>query len=250
MIEKNIFWTLLALEFVMIPFVAFRLMFFTVPYGRYFKKEGINAALGWFFMEIPAVIIFAAGYFSGNQAFHFIPLLFFVLWQAHYIDRSFFYPFRIARNGKNMPLSVVLMGFCFNVVNGYLNGRYLTYFGPQYQMEWLYDPRFIVGIILFVSGFIINRYSDGILLSLKKNEKDNYKIPRGFLFKFISCPNYFGEIIEWTGWALATWSPAGLAFAMFTMANLIPRAFRHHLWYHEKFPGYPAQRKAVLPFLF
>ena len=58
------------------------------------------------------------------------------------------------------------------------------------------------------------------------------------------------EIVEWLGWALLTWSPAGLAFAAWTMANLVPRARAHHRWYRERFPDYPARRKALVPGLF
>jgi protein-S-isoprenylcysteine O-methyltransferase Ste14 len=67
------------------------------------------------------------------------------------------------------------------------------------------------------------------------------------LYRWISCPNYLGEIVEWSGWALATWSLPGLAFAVWTAANLAPRAHSHHLWYREHFEDYPPQRKALLP---
>ncbi len=75
-------------------------------------------------------------------------------------------------------------------------------------------------------------------------------MPRGGLYAFISCPNYFGEIVEWTGWAIATWSVAGASFALWTAANLIPRARAHHRWYREQFADYPAERRAVLPFFY
>ena len=53
------------------------------------------------------------------------------------------------------------------------------------------------------------------------------------------APNYLGEIVEWTGWALATWSLAGLAFAVYTAANLAPRAVANHDWYLSTFDDYP-----------
>lgn len=65
----------------------------------------------------------------------------------------------------------------------------------------------------------------------------------------MSSPNYLGEIIEWTGFALATWSLPGLAFALWTVANLVPRAVAHHRWYRGKFPGYPVERRALIPYL-
>ncbi len=74
-----------------------------------------------------------------------------------------------------------------------------------------------------------------------------YRIPRGFLFEKISCPNYLGEVVEWTGWALAAWSLPGLSFAVWTAANLLPRALTHHRRYRKTFPDYPADRKAIVP---
>jgi len=96
----------------------------------------------------------------------------------------------------------------------------------------------------------LNIDSSRRLLQLKKANPNDYSIPRGGLFRLVSCPNYLGEIIEWLGWALLTWSPAGLAFAAWTMANLVPRARAHHRWYRERFPDYPARRKALVPGLF
>jgi protein-S-isoprenylcysteine O-methyltransferase Ste14 len=63
----------------------------------------------------------------------------------------------------------------------------------------------------------------------------------------VSSPNYLGEITIWLGWALATWSLPGLAFAFWTVANLLPRARANHTWYRQTFPDYPAERKALIP---
>jgi steroid 5-alpha reductase family enzyme len=107
----------------------------------------------------------------------------------------------------------------------------------------------LIGVFLFALGFAVNHHSDRLLRNLRKPGESGYSIPRGGLFPWVSCPNYLGEIIEWTGWAVATWSPAGLSFAVWTAANLIPRAFRHHRWYRTEFSDYPEKRKAVIPFL-
>jgi protein-S-isoprenylcysteine O-methyltransferase Ste14 len=97
---------------------------------------------------------------------------------------------------------------------------------------------------------VIHIQSDELLRNLRNTSGSGYKIPRGTLFKYVSCPNYLGEIIEWFGWALLTWSWAGLAFALFTVANLAPRALANHRWYQKQFPSYPPDRKALAPFLF
>ena len=87
------------------------------------------------------------------------------------------------------------------------------------------------------------------LRKLRAPGETGYRIPHGGAFELVTAPNYLGEIIEWTGWAIASWSPAGLAFAVYTVANLAPRAVSHHRWCRERFPEYPARRKALVPFL-
>ena len=87
------------------------------------------------------------------------------------------------------------------------------------------------------------------LIRMRRGDPTTYRIPYGGGFRWVTCPNYLGEIIEWSGWALASRSPAGLAFAVFTFANLAPRALAHHRWYHDRFPAYPSDRKALIPFL-
>src|SRR5207244_2864013 len=114
---------------------------------------------------------------------------------------------------------------------------------------WLLDPRFLVGAALFAAGFAVNRWADAVLRRLRRPGESRYQIPRGGLYELVSCPNYAGELVQWLGFAVAAWSPAAAAFALFTAANLVPRALAHHRWYRRTFAGYPAHRKAVLPFL-
>jgi protein-S-isoprenylcysteine O-methyltransferase Ste14 len=180
-------------------------------------------------------------------------LAFLVLWQAHYLYRSFVFPFRRRGGKQEMPLSVALMAVVFNFANAYLNARWLYTLGPERPLSWLADPRFVLGVGLFALGYFVNHQSDQILFALRTPGGpggDGYKIPYGGLYRFVSCPNYFGELVEWTGWALLTFSPAGLAFAAASAANLVPRARAHHRWYREKFPDYPPERRAIVPMVY
>ncbi len=119
--------------------------------------------------------------------------------------------------------------------------------GPPYDAAWLGDPRFIAGAGVFLCGLALNIRSDNILLRLRTQGGPDYSIPRGGLFRHVSCPNYLGEILEWGGWALATWSMAGLGFFVYAAANLGPRALSNHRWYRERFADYPTDRKALIP---
>jgi len=201
-------------------------------------------------MESPSFFVFTLVFFLGPQNKGLPALLFFFFWEIHYIQRSFIYPFLIRSRQKSVPLSVILMAVVFTSVNGYLNGRWLYKFSSGHSPDWLTSPRFLAGSILFIAGLVINIHSDQQLRKLRKQGESGYKIPEGGLFRYVSCANYFGEIVEWFGWALATWSLPGLGFAIWSVANLAPRARSHHLWYRRHFPDYPAKRKALLPFLF
>jgi steroid 5-alpha reductase family enzyme len=147
-----------------------------------------------------------------------------------------------------MPLAIVGLALAFNGLNAYLNARWISHFG-RYHADWLTDPRFLLGAALFAAGFWINYTADRTLLRLRRPGESGYGIPRGGLYRFVSCPNYLGEIVEWTGFAVACWSLPALAFAVYTAANVAPRAFAHHRWYRERFADYPPERKALLPFI-
>lgn len=170
------------------------------------------------------------------------------LFAAHYLHRSLIFPMFLRTRGKRMPLVIALSAMCFNTINGFLFGYYFSHFAA-YPPDWFLTPRFICGLFLFSLGAWINIRSDYQLIRLRAPGDTGYRIPRGGWFEHLSCPNHFGEILEWTGFALLSWSLPGLAFAIWTFANLAPRAVAHHLWYRERFPDYPPARRAVLPFL-
>jgi len=226
------------------------LLVLAAPYGRYYSGRGwgphISNRASWVLMEFPSAVLFLFVFLSGSAAFQTVPLVLLGIWQCHYLNRTFVYPLRIRSAGKKMPLLVMACGFVYNSINAYVNARFISEFG-EYGPEWLGDPRFLAGIVVFFAGLALNLHSDNILLRLRTPGKAGYAIPRGGAFRYVSCPNYLGEIVVWAGWALATWSPAGLAFFVYTAANLIPRARSHHQWYRARFPDYPAHRKSLIP---
>lgn len=189
------------------------------------------------------------------------------------LSSAWIFPF-LLNQSKPSPLSVVAIAFVFCMVNGWLQGSYL-FQSPDaaaYPSDWLHSWRVRVGLALFAFGWCANQHADYVLRNLRgrpkqsddKARKDGseseretraadpahrYKIPYGGLFRWVSAANYCGEIIEWGGFALAAWSVPAVAFWLFTMANLVPRAVSYHRWYKRTFPNYPRDRKAVIPFI-
>jgi len=250
MSEITVFNGLMIVMLVLSLAVSVALFFTSAPYGRHVRSgwgPTLPNRLGWILMEAAAPLAFAALFILGTRRGSLVAWAFLVMWESHYLHRAFIYPFTRRDNGKHMPASIVIMGFTFNLANSYLNGRYLFTLGPGYPDGWLLSWQFLLGAFLFVAGYTINRQSDVILRRLRVPTEGGYRIPYGGLYHWISCPNYLGEIIEWFGWAIATWSLPGFTFAVWTVANLAPRARSHQAWYRQQFADYPAERHALIP---
>lgn len=242
-------WILIAL----IVFVA--LQYVTAPFGRHTSEKwgnSINNKLGWMLMELPSLLIMLYFLLWGSRSWASWVWILFGCWIVHYAHRSLIYPLRIKRTPKKMPLVITLSAVGFNLVNAGLNGYYLAEIATleQYNSSWLSSPTTLLGALLFVVGMWINWQSDNTLIHLRQPGETDYKIPRGFLFEYVSSPNLLGEIVEWAGFALMAWNLPALSFLIWTLANLVPRAKSHHEWYLQHFENYPAKRKIVFPGLY
>lgn len=221
------------------------------PYGRYVSPQSfclVPARLAWALQELPSLLVplwCAAA--DGGRLHRWPNRILLAMFVGHYAQRSLVFPWLI-RGGKPTPLLVFVMAVLFCTFNGYLQGRYLSAYA-EYPEDWLTDPRFLLGCVLWLAGLLINIHSDHILRNLRKSGDTGYRIPHGGLFERISAANYFGELVEWGGYALASWSPPGGSFALFSFCILFPRAEQHHRWYLEKFEDYPKLRKILIPFL-
>lgn len=239
-------WTAIALLIFLL------LLFVTAPYGRHSKRnwgKTIPDRIGWFVMEVPALIIFIYFIISGTAEKTLAVWIVASLYVMHYLNRAVIYPWRIRVRGKKMPLVVALMAVLFNFVNAGFLGYYTGTLHANYNGEWLTDPRFIGGALVFFTGLVINITSDEKLIHLRKERSNGYRIPRGGMFEKVSCPNFLGEIVEWGGYAILCWSLPAFSFFVWTFCNLVPRALSHHRWYKDYFPDYPGERKAVFPYI-
>jgi protein-S-isoprenylcysteine O-methyltransferase Ste14 len=198
-------------------------------------------------MESVPLVGFGACYLMGvygGESSH----VFLLLYCGHYSYRAFIYPWLSSASPSSpMPLSVVGMGALFNGVNSTILGGYLYFTGPGADASEPFGLRGWVGLALFGAGFWVHAHSDHILRRLRMDRGPGYHIPEGGLFRWVSSPNYLGEMLQWTGFAVVLNALAGWTFVVWTVANLLPRAWNHHAWYREKFSEYPSARKAIFP---
>jgi protein-S-isoprenylcysteine O-methyltransferase Ste14 len=250
--DVKLFYNLVYVWIALATLIFLVLLFIPAPYGRFKRPHWgplINNRLGWILMETPSLLTFSYFVFTGEAPLNSFILFFSVLWILHYVHRSFIFPFRIRTGNKKMPLAVSLMAVFFNFINGFFNGYYL---GNLYTVNNEYsiaDPQFLAGLVLFFFGMGVNLHSDQVLINLRKNNSGDYKIPKSGFFRWVSSPNYFGEIAEWLGFALMVNSLPAFSFVIWTAANLVPRALDNHTWYKNNFENYPENRKAIIPFI-
>ncbi len=199
---------------------------------------------------VPGLVLFTVTYFlSGSNLLGTTNMVFYSLFAVHYLFRGFIAPLLFRYSHAKMSVWVPVTTLLANVIYHLANADFIG--SVFYCKGYLYDPRFIIGTVLFIIGLIINWSADIQLILLRDSRHDkDYVIPKGVLFSLISCPNYFGECLEWLGWAIATWSLAGLAWWLYAVSSLITRAKHNHNWYKEQFTGYPRQRTAIIPFLY
>ena len=237
-------WILIAL----ISFIS--LLKINAPYGKFFNKNfGISLPykLGWFIQEIISPLSLVIFYFlNTNNSNNKIVYFFLLIWISHYIYRSIIFPLRMGNNTSRIPIFVILSAITFNTINGFTNGYYLgiTNYSTRYYLEY----NFIIGLAFVIIGFYINFKADNTLIALKAKNK-GYLIPKGNMYNYISCPNYFGEMIEWLGFSIMTLSLPALVFFIWTVANLFPRALATHNWYRKEFSEYPENRKVIIPYI-
>jgi len=254
--EEGNFHHQLCMGMIILSPITFLFLRYVFPpnWGKNFQTllgPTVPPRLGWCLFEIPNLYWALLCYYPQKDKLPLANVLLLALFAGHYVNRAIVYPLTLNPHSKPLPLEIVLAAFLYTNVNGYVQARGLCQF-HIYSDDYSVQPQFLAGMILFGIGVSINWQSDDILRNLRKSKTSSgsgYVIPYGGFFRFVSAPHYFGEILEWSGFALAANSWAAWSFVAFTCANLIPRGLAHHDWYKNHFKDYPVGRKAVIPFL-
>lgn len=255
MFSPDTFNTFLAVMAAVAVVVFFTLYRINAGYGKFYTPQwgpSVDNHLGWFLMEAPVFVAMLLLWWFSDRRTDEVRLVFLLFFESHYLHRSFIFPLQL-RGHSRMPLSIIVMGAAFNTLNALMQGGWIFYVSPaeRYPLSWLTGAPFLVGTALFVAGMFINIQSDQIIRNLRKPGDTAHYLPQGGMFRYVTSANYFGEFLEWVGFAILTWSWAGAVFALWTFANLAPRAARIHSLYQQEFPSeLPPHTKRILPFLY
>ena len=225
-------------------------------YGKFYQPKwgpSLDNHLGWFLMEVPVFLAMLLLWWLSDRRADSTRLIFLLLFELHYFHRSFIFP-RQLRGHSRMPWTIVLMGALFNTLNALMQGGWIFFFSPAdyYPQDWVLRLPFLAGTALFFYGMFINIQSDRIIRHLRKPGDTAHYLPRGGMFRYVTSANYFGEFVEWVGFAILTWSWSGAVFALWTFSNLAPRAARIYDLYAREFPDEMdmSRMKRMIPFIF
>ena len=236
-----------------IVFIA--LYFVKAGYGIFRTKQwglSINNKVAWVLMEAPVFFVMLYMWASNGTPTTLPAFLAFLLFELHYFQRSFIFPLMM-KGQSQMPVAIMLMGVIFNVINGLVIGTSLFTLPPSAYNDgaaYLTHPTAIAGIAIFFSGMGINLHSDHVIRHLRKPGDNRHYLPQKGFYRYVTSANYFGELVEWTGFALLCSTPAAWLFVVWTAANLVPRAAAIHKRYRDEFGDAVGSRKRILPFVY
>ena len=256
MLSLSIFNTLIIVMLVMAVVVFVSLYFVTAGYGQFRTRQwgwSINNRLAWVLMEAPVFFVMLAIWSSAGYPLHVPELVLFGLFELHYFQRSFIFPC-LMKGKSQMPVAIMLMGIVFNSINGILQGGNLYWYpNPDYALgaDYLLSFRSLVGLALFAAGMAINLHSDHVIRNLRQPGDTRHYLPNRGWYRLVTSANYFGEIIEWIGFAVVADTLAAWVFPIWTAANLVPRAHAIYNKYRTEFGSEAlGNRKRIIPFIY
>lgn len=236
------------------------------PYGKHANDSlgslHLNPKLGWWLMELPATLCFLPTYLlsrppsTGEGPSPKVSGLLAALFLFHYGYRGWYFPLslRVAKGSTtSFNIVVSLIGAIFTGLHGYLHARMFKSLGAHLTDDWLQDKRFLLGLAIYELGFWTMVHSDHTVRNLRSIDGSGprYRIPTGGAFRFVTSPQYLGEISAFGGLAVMTQTVPSAAVFAITCFNLIPRSFHNHTWYLKKFGDEYTKlgRKRLIPFV-
>jgi len=230
----------------------------STAYGR-FADDAIlitlSPRLGWALLELPVPLTFSYFFFvkGGSQSHKPVPRLMALIFMTHYLYRAVAFPYLMKPHPESKGVSILIpiLGPFFTVTHGYLSAKWFAEHGKHLaSTQWLRDPRFLLGITLYIPGLTMVIYHDQIMRNIRSEPGPRYRIPYGGLFENVTAANYLAELWAFLGFFLVSSGPNGLYILAVSAGNLIPRAFATHQWYLDKFGDeYPSDRKVIIPFI-
>jgi very-long-chain enoyl-CoA reductase len=179
-------------------------------------------------------------------ALSYVQLVATALFCLHFLKRELETLFVHKFSNGYMPLFNIFKNTGYYTACAYYIAYYVLH--PQYTdppVNWVHG-----WAVLVVLNMIGNLICHIILSNLRPPGTTERRIPRGFLFELVSCPNYTFEIAMWICYSFMTRTIAGFVFAVLGGGQMALWAIKKHQNYRKEFKDYPRSRKVLVPYLF
>ena len=207
--------------------------------------QRVSGRVGMLVIYVPALCVVGAFIMAGTASMVKSMLA------VHFGKRTLETLF-VHRYSGSMPLSTAsTIGVYYSLVSAAIASL------PSAAQE--YPEATTAGLALFAIGQLGNLYHHWLLARLrdkdtkmpsKDDRKRAYKVPEGGLFPFIAMPHYLFELVAWLG--VATASQHLNTFLVFSSmcSYLAGRAQATSRWNVANIPGYPVDRRNLVPGIF
>lgn len=232
-----------------------KLVDYGVTQGSTIIVKDLGPQMSWrlvYVIEYLGPLLIVSLFFLNSNHFHnpTVTNVAFIMFASHYLKRILETLFVHEFSKSTMPLfNLVKNSSYYWILSGLLIGHYVFNGGANNDNHLFGDFRYIF-VLFFVCTQICNLKCHLIQKNLKKKNKGEKGIPDGVGFQYVSCANYFWELMSWLNFALFInhWS----CFLFFAVGLIVMTkwAKERHSNYLKNFGDkYPKNRKAILPFL-
>ncbi|ODV93138.1 hypothetical protein PACTADRAFT_35774 [Pachysolen tannophilus NRRL Y-2460] len=228
--------------------------------------KDLGPQISWklvFFLEyLGPLIIHPIFYFVifPPERFNLVSLLSYILIMLHFMKREYETFFIHVFGNSTMPLFNLFKN-CFHYY--FLSGVLIagTVYSPDRLREkggiWSYifhvsersNNQIIAIVFLWLIAELSNFQCHKILADLRNDGSKDRKIPEGFLFNYVTCPNYLCEILAFFSYALLNGNWSSFLFLIISTTQMYFWAVKKHNDLKKRFPQYPKNRKVLVPFV-
>ena len=155
-------------------------------------------------------------------------------------------------NGRDPPAEESRVFYKARCILAQSNSGWCIFDKNYSPPEWQSYGRFLryFFVILFFLSEIQNLKCHLILRDLRIENSGKKGIPKGFLFNYVSCANYFWEFISWLCFSIFVGTLTCYIFTFLGLLIMANWALKKHREYHKHFGDkYPKNRKAIIPFI-
>ena len=168
-----------------------------LPYSKFRTGAGVNSRAGLALAYATPVFVYIALWVEGGSPRTLYHLAVFGAFLFHFVRRIFEVSF-VNSYSRPTPLRalVIIASLYGGIAASCAFFQVRTFSQPTSQ------PIFILGVLIFALGEVLNAYHHLLLARLRPLAVRTYGVPRGGLFGWVASPHYLGEILSFVGYAM------------------------------------------------